>query len=101
MWRSEVAPPRQRNRLIVDGVVLGFFLVFGGCSPNYQPGDCIQNSKDGYIWRISAVELGKYMAQGWVNGKWGFTVPMDPDVPRGRYVKVQCPFSTEVLQERR
>ena len=108
MWQAELAPPRHRNRLIVDGAVLGLFLVFGGCSPEFQAGDCIQNTKDGYIWRITAVEFGKYTAQGWVkggvrsaDGKWGLTVPMDPDVLRGRYVKVQCPFSTEVLQERR
>jgi hypothetical protein len=101
MWQSKLVPPHHRNRLIVDGAVLGLFLVFGGCSPEYQAGDCIQNPKDGYIWRITAVEFGKYTAQGWVNGKWGLTIPMDPDVPTGRYVKVQCPFSTEVLQERR
>jgi hypothetical protein len=102
LWRSEVAPRRRRNRLIMDGAVLGLlFLIFGGCSPDYQAGDCIQNSKDGYIWRIIAVESGKYTAQGWINGKWGLTVPIDPEVPRGRDVKVQCPFSTEVLQERR
>jgi hypothetical protein len=101
MWQSELALPRHRKRLIVDGAVLGLFLVFGGCSAEYQADDCIQNPKDGYIWRITAVESGKYTAQGWVNGKWGLTVAMAPDVPRGRYVKVQCPFSTEVLQERR
>ena len=101
MWRSEVASSRQRNQLIVDGAVLVLFLVLGGCSSDYQAGDCIQNPEDGYIWRITAVEFGKYTAQGWVNGKWGLTVPMGPDVPKGRYVKVQCPFSTEVLQERR
>jgi hypothetical protein len=60
-----------------------------------------QNVKDGYIWRITAVESAKYTAQGWVNGKWGLTVSMEPDVTRRRYVKVQCPFSTDVLQGRR
>src|SRR5262245_47354005 len=71
MWQRELASPRHRNQLIVNGAVLGLFLVFGGCSPEYQAGDCIQNPKDGYIWRITTVEFGKYTAQGWVNGKWG------------------------------
>jgi hypothetical protein len=101
MWQIEVAPTHYRQRLPVDGVVLGLLLVFGGCSPDYQAGDCIQNPKDGYIWRITAVEFGKYTVQGWINGEWGLTVPMDPDIPRGQYVKVKCPFSTGVLQERR
>jgi hypothetical protein len=97
----EVGPLHHRNRLMVDGAVLGLFLVFSGCSPDYKAGDCIQNPQDGYIWRITAVEFGKYTAQGWVDGKWGLNVPMDSDVPKGRYVKVQCPFSTGVVQERR
>jgi hypothetical protein len=84
MWQSELVPPHHRNRLLVDGTVLVLFLVFGGCSAEYQAGDCIQNPKDGYIWRITAVEFGKYTAQGWVNGKWGLTVSMDSDVPRER-----------------
>jgi hypothetical protein len=84
MWQSELVPPHHRNRLLVDGTVLVLFLVFGGCSAEYQAGDCIQNPKDGYIWRITAVEFGKYTAQGWVNGKWGLTVSMDLDVPRER-----------------
>jgi hypothetical protein len=101
MWQCELAPRHHRTQLIVDGAVLGLFLIFGGCLPEYQAGDCIQNPKDGYIWRITAVEFGKYTAQGWVNGKWGLTVPMDSDVPKGPYVKVKCPFSTDVQQERR
>ena len=61
--------PNMRLEILSMAQVLGLFLVFGGCSPDYQAGDCIQNPKDGYIWRITAVESGKYTAQGWVNGK--------------------------------
>ena len=87
--------------LLLKVGTLALGLVFGGCSPGYQPGDCIQNPQDGYIWRITAVEFGKYTAQGSANDKWGLNVPMDSNIPKARYVKVQCPFSTEVLQERK
>lgn len=87
--------------LVLKAGTLVLGLVFGGCSPDYQPGDCIQNTQDGYIWRITTVEFGKYTAQGWANGKWGLNVPVDSNIPKARYVKVQCPFSAEVLQERK
>jgi hypothetical protein len=45
----------------------------GGCA-KFQEGDCIQNVKDGFVWRIIEVHLDRYTMQGWFDGKWGLVV---------------------------
>lgn len=70
-----------------------------GCA-KFRDGDCIQNVKDGHIWRITAVHFKTYTVQGWFNGKWGLPVDESVGPVDSRYVKISCPFSTQTLQEK-
>lgn len=72
----------------------------GGCA-KYREGDCIQDVKDGYIWRIAAVHFNRYTMQGWSDGKWGLPVNGSFDTFDSRYVKISCPFSTQTLQKQK
>ena len=74
-----------------------FLTPLTGCA-KFKEGDCIQNLEDGYIWRIASVETGKYILQGWVDGKWGLPVDGPFNIFSSRYVKIQCPFTTETIR---
>jgi len=73
--------------------ILIFLALVTGCA-KFRHGDCIQNVKDGYIWRITAVHFKTYTVQGWSNGKWGLPVDESAALFDSRYVKISCPFST-------
>ena len=83
-------------------VPIALLLLFAAGCAEYRAGECVQNSKDGYIYRVTAVSFvgDEYTVQGWLHGKWGIPVEAPASMLRGRYVKVGCPFSTEVLQEK-
>lgn len=82
-------------------IILSFLVVaMSGCA-EYKAGECAQNPNDGYIYRITAVNSGKYTVQGWVDNKWGIPTETPMDFLRDRYVKVTCPFSTEVIKEKK
>ena len=83
------------NRIIVFAVLAS---TLAGCA-DYRAGDCAQNPKDGYIYRITSVQSGKYTVQGWLGQKWGIPTETAIDFLKDRYVKVTCPFSTEVVSE--
>jgi hypothetical protein len=86
--------------LKVIPVFLIVLTVAAGCT-KFKEGECIQHVKDGFIWRITAVQFNKYKTvQGWFDGKWG--LPVDPDnfnPDDGRYVKISCPMSTQTLRD--
>ncbi len=82
------------------GLFLLALIVFAGCA-DYHAGDCIQNSEDGYIYRVTAVRFSKYTVQGWLDKKWGIPTEASAEMFRGRYVKITCPFSTVVLRDTR
>ena len=69
-----------------------------GCA-KFREGDCIQNVKDGFIWRITKVHFNKYVVQGWFNGKWGLSEDGPFYTFDSRYVKISCPFSTQTQKE--
>ena len=68
-----------------------------GCA-KFKEGECIQNSSDGTIWRITGVHSTEYTLQGWFDGKWGRPVNGPFDTFDSRYVKVTCPFSEKTIQ---
>ena len=67
MWQCESALRHHRTQLIVDGTVLGLFLIFGACSPEYQAGDCIQKPKGRIylahhcyrVWKVHGARVGQ------------------------------------------
>lgn len=79
-------------------LILALVASFAGCA-KFKEGDCIQNTKDGYIWRITRVGVSEYTMQGWLDGKWGVAANGSFDTFDSRYVKISCPFSTQTLQE--
>lgn len=106
-----ILEPSRSDRCFVFGIsqimlrlipVFLIFLTVAGCT-KFKEGDSIQHSKDGFIWRIIAVQFNKYKTLlGWFDGKWGLSVDVLPDdfnPDDGRYVKISCPMSTEVLRE--
>lgn len=38
--------------------------------PRFPAGDCIV-AKDGYIWKITRVQDGRYYSMGWQRNAWG------------------------------
>ncbi len=82
-------------------LILALIASFAGCA-KFKEGDCIQDTEDGYIWRITKVGGSEYTMQGWLAGKWGLAVNRSfgtYDSRDSRYVKISCPFSTQTLQE--
>lgn len=77
-------------------ILLFVVLSITGCA-KFRESDCIQNTKDGFIWRITKVHFKKYTVQGWLNGKWGQPVDGPFSTFESQYVKIACPLSTEVL----
>ena len=69
-----------------------------GCA-KFSEGDCLQNVKDGFIWRVSKVHFYKYTVQGWFDGKWGLSVDGPFDTFDSHYVKISCSFSTQTPKE--
>jgi hypothetical protein len=87
-------------RLVLFFVVASFL---AGCGTKLREGECIQNTLDGFVWRIVDVEWGKCTVQGWYDGKWGLLVSEQCglfDHRRG-YIKIQCPFSNKIIHESR
>lgn len=68
-----------------------------GCA-KLSEGDCIQNTKDGYIWRITKVGITQYTMQGWSEGKWGLPVASSFNSYDSGHVKIACPFSVKTIQ---
>ena len=68
-----------------------------GCA-KFKEGECIQNTSDGTIYRITSVHLREYTLQGWFDGKWGLPVNGSFDMFDSRYVTVTCPFSEKTFQ---
>ena len=79
-------------------LILALVASFAGCA-KFKEGDCIQNTKDGHIWRITRVGVSQYTMQVWLDEKWGVAVNGSFDSFDSRYVKISCPFSTQTLQE--
>ena len=69
-----------------------------GCA-KFEAGDCIQNPQDGFVYRVTKVMGMKYQLQGWFNGKWGLSVDGPTSTFDSRYIKITCPFATEVIKE--
>lgn len=68
-----------------------------GCA-KFKEGECIQNTSDGTIYRITSVHFREYTLQGWFDGKWGLPVNGSRDTFDSRYVTVSCPFSEKTIQ---
>jgi len=83
----------MRISLLILIVLISLF----GCA-KFKEGECIQNTSDGTIYRITAVHYREYRLQGWFDGKWGLPVDSTFDTFDSRYVKVTCPFSEKTLQ---
>jgi hypothetical protein len=77
------------------GLTLGLVAALSGCR-KFSEGECVQDVRMGYIWRITEVSFNKYTVQGWVNGKWGAPVDDSNLNLNSGYVKVPCPFSTQI-----
>jgi len=74
----------------------GLIAALSGCG-KFNEGDCVQDVRMGYIWRITEVSFfNKYRVQAWMNGKWGAPVDGDTLNLNSGYVKVSCPFSTQI-----
>jgi hypothetical protein len=87
------------KRYALAGIVAASFGL-AGCA-KYEPGDCLQHVHDGHVWRITYYSWSDgYSAQGWLNGKWGIPVGRQPrfNFDSAGYVKVACPFSTEIIK---
>ena len=82
------------SRLLL--LTLGLIAALTGCR-KFNEGECVQNVRDGYIWRITEISFyNKYSVQGWTNGKWGTPVEDSNLNLNSGYVKVTCPFSTQM-----
>jgi hypothetical protein len=94
--------PHKEN--VLQGFLPLFLFVMAlcvvGCA-KFSEADCIQNVKDGFTWRITKVHFNKYTVQGWFDGKWGQSVDGPFSTFDSQYVKVTCPFSTQMVQEQR
>lgn len=82
------------SRLLLFLIVIISLL---GCA-KFKEGECIQNTSDGTIWRVTAVHYKEYTLQGWFDGKWGRSVNGPFNTFDSRYVKVACPFSEKTVQ---
>lgn len=78
-------------------LLLFIFLSLFGCA-KFKEGECIQNTSEGTIWRITSVRYTEYTLQAWIDGKWGRPVEGPFDTFDSRYVKVSCPFSVKTIQ---
>jgi len=90
--------------MIRTTTLVAFLLFTFSCehqAARYRAGDCFQNPKDGFVWRITSVRFGKYTVQGWFEGKWGIPVEVDNDTFLLEYVKIACPFSAETSLEQK
>ena len=67
-----------------------------GCA-KFKEGECIQNPRDGFVWRITKVGIRKYVLQGWFDGEWGQPVDASFSEYDSRYIKVSCPFTTQTI----
>ena len=83
-------------------------LLTGIACSRYKAGDCVQHTRDGFIWRITDAGLRGYEMQGWfpmrgTRGTWGLVVSAEdiPGFPGSAYVKVACPQSADTLREGR
>ena len=89
---------RRRNNAVSRSLLwllLGLIAALSGCR-KFSEGDCVQDVRMGYIWRITDVSFNKYTVQGWVNGKWAAPVENSNLNLSSGYVKVSCPFSTQI-----
>ena len=78
------------------GLTLGLVAALSGCR-KFSEGECVQDVRMGYIWRIAEVSFfNKYRVQAWMNEKWGAPVDGDMLNLNSGYVKVSCPFSTQI-----
>jgi hypothetical protein len=82
------------SRLLLFSIIVISLL---GCA-KFKEGECIQNTSDGTIYRITAVHYREYTLQGWFDGKWGREVSGPFKTFDSRYVKVTCPFSEKMVQ---
>jgi hypothetical protein len=83
------------SRLLLFSIV---FISLLGCA-KFKEGECIQNTYDGTIYRITAVHYREYTLQVWFDGKWGRPVNWPFNTFDSRYVKkVTCPFSEKMIQ---
>ena len=73
------------------------FISILGCT-KYKEGECIQNTSDGFIYRITAVHFNEYTLQGWFGDKWGIPVKGSFDTFDSRYVAIACPFSEKTIK---
>ena len=93
---------RIHERDMLKSILVFLFVIstVTGCA-KFSEADCIQNLKDGFIWRITKVHFNKYTVQGWFHGKWGQSVDGPFSTFDSEYVKISCPFSTQTLQEQK
>jgi len=80
-------------------VAVGVLFATTDCS-RYKAGDCVQNTRDGFIWRITETSQTSTTVQGWFDGKWGIPVEAPKDLFASHYVKIECPLSTKTVKER-
>jgi hypothetical protein len=93
-WVNVVKQPRVSRPLL--WLTLGLIVALSGCG-KFNEGDCVQDVRMGYIWRITEVSFfNKYRVQAWMNGKWDAPVDGDTLNLNSGYVKVSCPFSTQI-----
>ena len=92
MFKAKKISAVSRSLLLT----LGLVVALTGCR-KFGEGECVQNVRDGYIWRITEISFyNKYAVQSWTNGKWGTPVDASNLNLNSGYVKVPCPFSTQM-----
>ncbi len=67
-------------------------------SNKFHSGECIQDYRDGYIWRVNNFNLGTYSLMGWQDNAWGSEVKFNKDTLEREdysgtivYHQVDCP----------
>jgi hypothetical protein len=88
----------KKNNVVSRSLLLtlGLIASLTGCR-KFSEGECVQNVRDGYIWRITEIRFyNRYTVQSWTNGKWGTPVEDSNLNLNSGYVKVPCPFSTQM-----
>ena len=81
------------NLRLLRSLVLLFVLGLAGCA-KYAEGDCIQDVKYGFIYRIVEVRFTSYKVQEWIDNKWTFFQEPSFGALNSDHVKISCPVQS-------
>jgi hypothetical protein len=86
----------KQSLLVIITLLLSIFVAYAWFlnRSDFSPGECVK-AQDGFIWKVSRIEDGKYILQGWFDG-WGNEAASEFSIIRkdNGHFKIECPFYT-------